>query len=101
LHPVAAAAAGFVASTDDALAWMLDGQAAVRSLWWRSGFPSWEPYSDEDEVSEGWLVLATDRAAACLREAFPDAEVMWEFVRSWRPKEKDTDERKLSGRRAL
>jgi hypothetical protein len=101
LHPVAAAAAGFVASTDDALAWMLDGQVAIRSLWWRSGFPSWEPYSDEDEVSEGWLVLATDRAAACLREAFPDAEVMWEFVRSWRPKEKDTDERKLSGRRAL
>lgn len=101
LHPIAAAAAGFDTSADDPLTWMLDGQMAIRSLWWRSGFASWEPYSDEDEVSEGWLVLASDDAVARLRERFPDAKVMWQCVRSWRPKEQDTEERKHSGQRAF
>jgi hypothetical protein len=41
------------------LDWTLDGQPAVRSLWWRSGYLRWNPYSEDDEVGEGWLVLGS------------------------------------------
>jgi hypothetical protein len=101
LHPGAASAAGLVALSDDPLAWTLDGDLAIRSLWWRSGFTGWSPYHDEDEVSEGWLVLASPSAVERLRETFPSARLLWEIVRSWRPREQETEERACSGERAF
>jgi hypothetical protein len=44
---------------DTPLDWCMDGDLAVRTVWWRSGFDRWDPYSENDEVGHGWLVLVT------------------------------------------
>ena len=49
------------------LDWSLDGRPAVRSLWWRCGYLRWSPYSEDDEVGEGWLVLGSPEIVARLR----------------------------------
>jgi hypothetical protein len=87
LNPSAATDAGLVASGDDPLGWSLGGAPAVRSVWWRSGFPYWDASSPHDEVGEGWLVLATTDAIARLRDAFPEASIAWSVTRTWRPRE--------------
>jgi hypothetical protein len=46
----------------------MDGQPTVRSVWWRSGYDRWNPYSDNDEVGEGWLVLGSAALADALRQ---------------------------------
>ncbi|UUY02653.1 ATP-binding protein [Svornostia abyssi] len=52
---------GLAADTTTPFDWCLDGELAVRTMWWRSGFDRWHPYSDYDEVGHGWLVLASAR----------------------------------------
>ena len=81
LHPAAARAAGMEPDDEDPLAWRLHGELAVRSRWWRSGFAAWPPWSDTDEVGEGWLVVASAAALEALLAAFPGAEVRWEVRR--------------------
>jgi hypothetical protein len=77
LHPAAASAAGLEPDDDDPFAWRLDGNVVVRSLWWRSGFLSWQPYSERDEVGVGWLVLARPAALDALLQVFPGARIGW------------------------
>ena len=81
LHPAAARAAGMEPEDEDPLAWRLDGEPAVRSRWWRCGFVAWPPWSDTDEVGDGWLVVASPAAVGALLAAFPGAEVRWEVRR--------------------
>lgn len=81
LHPAAARAAGMEPDDEDPLAWRLHGELAVRSRWWRSGFAAWPPWSDTDEVGEGWLVVASAAALEALLAAFPGAAVRWEVRR--------------------
>lgn len=85
LQPAAALDAGFSADEHNPFGWTLEGTAAVRSLWWRSGFTYWDPSSPHDEVGEGWLVLATPDALARLRDTFPKASITWSVTRTWRP----------------
>lgn len=77
LHPAAARAAGFEPDSGDPLAWRLNGEVAVRVVWWRSGFLSWQPYSDRDEVGDGWLVVAQPAAVEALLRVFPGARMGW------------------------
>ena len=58
-HPQLAAKLGLEPDPQDLFAWRLEGEAAVRSVWWRSGYDRWPPYSDADEVGHGWLVAAS------------------------------------------
>ena len=80
LHPAAARAAG-LEPDEEPLAWRLNGEPAVASRWWRSGFSMWLPWSDHDEVGDGWLVVASPPAVEALLSAFPGAEVRWEVRR--------------------
>lgn len=59
LHPGVADELGLMRDSSTLFGWTLDGEPAVRSVWWRSGFRFWPPYSDADEVGEGWLVVAS------------------------------------------
>jgi hypothetical protein len=59
LHPRLAGSLGLKHAEPGWLDWTLDGRLAVRSLWWRSGYLRWNPYSEDDEVGEGWLVLGS------------------------------------------
>lgn len=91
LHPAAATACGFTADPDDPLAWRLDGELAVRAIWWRSGSTTWRPNSHQDEVGEGWLLVATDAAVARLRAAYPRVAIRWVVRRQLRVKEHTTE----------
>lgn len=68
LHPEVAALLGLAPDRSSALDWRLDDELAVRSLWWRSGYDRWNPYSENDEVGHGWLVLASAEVVEGLRE---------------------------------
>lgn len=59
LHPRLATQLGLEPDPHDRFAWRLAGEPAVRSVWWRSGYDRWPPYSEDDEVGQGWLVLAS------------------------------------------
>lgn len=58
-HPQLATDLGLEPDPQDLFAWQLEGEPAVRSVWWRSGYDRWPPYSDADEVGQGWLVAAS------------------------------------------
>jgi hypothetical protein len=59
LDPEVAALLGLTAHPDTPLDWRLGEEAAIRTIWWRSGYDRWDPYSENDEVGHGWLVLAS------------------------------------------
>ena len=59
LHPTLARDLDLTPDPNDPFAWLLNDEPAVRSVWWRSGFMRWQPHSDQDEVGEGWLVVAS------------------------------------------
>ena len=68
IHPRLAASIGLsLEEQPSRLGWTLNGLPAVRSLWWRSGYLRWNPYSEHDEVGEGWLVLASPDVLERLR----------------------------------
>jgi hypothetical protein len=58
-HPQLATELGLDPDPQNLFAWRLEGEPAVRSVWWRSGYERWPPYSDADEVGQGWLVAAS------------------------------------------
>jgi hypothetical protein len=60
LHPRVAGAMELEFDNASSLDWTFDDRPAARSLWWRSGYFYWSPYSEDDEVGEGWLVLGSD-----------------------------------------
>jgi hypothetical protein len=67
LHPRVAGAMELELDDASCLNWTLDDSPAARSLWWRSGYFYWSPYSDDDEVGEGWLVLGSPEFVAQLQ----------------------------------
>jgi hypothetical protein len=67
VHPGLANSVGLTLDESGGLDWTLNGQSAVRSLWWRSGYLRWNPYSSDDEVGEGWLVLGSREFVERLR----------------------------------
>lgn len=75
-HPQLATELGLEPDPQNLFSWRLDGEPAVRSIWWRSGYDRWPPYSDADETSQGWLVAASPallerwRARQRLRQAW-------------------------------
>jgi hypothetical protein len=100
LHPGLAGSMGLKLAEPDGLDWTLDGWLAVRSLWWRSGYLRWNPYSEDDEVGEGWLVLGSREVVEHLRAGG------WELaheVRTSRRSDGDLDEEEIrvQGTRAL
>jgi hypothetical protein len=103
LHPAAALAAGLIPDDADPLAWQLGGEAAVRSIWWRSGFAYWSPHSDRDEVGDGWLVLARPHAVEALIRAFPGVEIRWEVRRRVRGRDGggELPPREITGSRTI
>jgi len=67
LHPGIADALGLRLAEPGWLDWTLNSRPAVCSMWWRSGYLYWNPYSDRDEVGEGWLVLGSPELVDHLR----------------------------------
>ena len=55
------------------IAWVDDdGVVLVESVWWVDGtLAQFETTASRDEVGEGWLVLATERAMRELQAMFP------------------------------
>jgi len=101
LHPILAGNLGLEPDPTDPFAWLLNGEPAVRSLWWRSGYERWEAWSDSDEVGEGWLVLASPEVVERLRQ-MGEWRLAW-FVLTAVRGEEDVEEREIraSGERAL
>jgi hypothetical protein len=91
LHPGAARAAGLEPDPDDPLAWCLDDEVVVRSIWWRSGYASWLHWSGGDEVGDGWLVVARPAGVRALLDAYPGGTVRWLVVREARDEEDHGD----------
>ncbi|MDA0161299.1 ATP-binding protein [Solirubrobacter ginsenosidimutans] len=87
LHPGVAAEFGLTRDLSTLFGWTLDGNPAVRSVWWRSGFRFWPPYSEADEVGEGWLVLASPALMARLA----DQGKLERLVRIWTGRRGDGD----------
>ncbi|MDP9368281.1 MAG: hypothetical protein M3Q03_08405 [Chloroflexota bacterium] len=71
LHSQLATELGLEPDRTDAFAWLLDGEPAVRSIWWRSGYDRWPPWSDADEIGQGWLVVASPALIERWRERQP------------------------------
>lgn len=67
LHPGVASELALEPDPDSRLGWTFKGEPAVQSLWWRSGYDRWPPYSEADEVGEGWIVLASTSVLEPLR----------------------------------
>jgi hypothetical protein len=101
LHPILAGNLGLDPDPADPFAWLLNGEPAVRSLWWRSGYERWEAWSDTDEVGEGWLVLGSPEVVERLRQ-MSEWRQAW-FVATAVRGEKDVEEREIraSGERGL
>jgi hypothetical protein len=100
LHPRLASSIGLRLAVPGQLDWTLDGELAARSLWWRSGYLHWNPYSEDDEVGEGWLVLGSPMLVEHLRAGG------WELAfetRTNRRGDGDVDEQEIraQGTRAL
>ena len=100
MRPRLAGAIGLDLDKPGRLDWTLNGQPAVRSLWWRSGYLRWNPYSEVDEVGEGWLVVGSPEIAERLRAS--GWELCYE-VRTSRRGDSEVDEQELRvmGTRAL
>lgn len=100
LHPGLAEILG-LESEDGWLDWTLDGCPAVRSIWWRSGFLRWNPYSESDEVGEGWLVIGSPKVFERLY-ATGEWAVRWEAVTASRGESSGEEaEIRSTGSRAL
>jgi hypothetical protein len=67
LHPGLAGQLELEADPEAPLGWTIEGEPGVQSVWWRSGYDRWQPYSDADEVGEGWIVLASPAVVDRLR----------------------------------
>lgn len=90
LHPGAATVAGLKPGAE-LLSWALNGQIVVRSIWWRSGFAQWQPYSNGEEVGDGWLVVANADGITALVDAFPDAAIGWSVARRLRAEDENIE----------
>ncbi len=101
LHPILAGNLGLDPDPADPFAWLLNGEPAVRSLWWRSGYEKWEPWSDSDETGEGWLVLGSPEFVKHLCQ-MGEWRLAW-FVATAVRGEKDVEQREIraSGERGL
>lgn len=84
VHPRLALEVGLQPHPRSPLDWTLDGEAAVRSIWWRSGFAWWPTHSDIDEVGEGWLVVGTREVARRI-EGLGEARRAWHTRTTERP----------------
>jgi hypothetical protein len=80
-HPAVARELGWM-PCDGLFAWCdSSGAAMVHSMWWKNGTPITQMGS-EDEIGEGWLVLATDEAMRQLRELHPTLHPCASLARS-------------------
>ena len=72
LNPAVAFRLGWSISDDGMFRWVNDqGRVMVESIWWMDGRPMLlGDSSTEDEVGEGWLVLASECALAQIEAAF-------------------------------
>ena len=58
---------------DGLLSWAnSDGQTMVESVWWADGLVGQSPRHHEDEVGEGWLVLASEPAWEAIASLLPN-----------------------------
>jgi hypothetical protein len=84
LHSQAAKEIGLAPDPERPLIWRWDGEVAVRSFWWRSGYLRWPSRSPEDEVGEGWLVLARPVILEMLASTFGAVRRAWRITTSMR-----------------
>lgn len=104
LHPAISAEFGLERDPAGLFAWRLDGELVARSVWWRSGYRRWAPYSPVDEVGEGWLVLARAALIAKMGERYgADAlRTAWRVRTAMRDESSsEREERERSGIRPL
>jgi hypothetical protein len=99
LHPRLAGSMGLTLEDASWLDWSFEGRPAVRSLWWRSGYFYWSPYSEEDEVGEGWLVLGSPEVLE--RLCAGGWELAYEVRTLRRGEDGDAQEVLVEGTRAL
>ena len=72
LNPAIAIRLGWSIAVDGIFRWVDDqGRVMVESIWWMDGRPMLHADGlPEDEVGEGWLVLASESALGQIEEAF-------------------------------
>ncbi len=71
LNPMVGHALGWVLSSDGYFHWVnREGQTMARSVWWMDGLIAHQPPKFDDEVGEGWLVVAAPKALAEITAEF-------------------------------
>jgi hypothetical protein len=94
LHPRLARACGWTRDNDALAGWLDDDGPVVSSLWWRSGWLDSTSWADHQEVGEGWLVLAQERALNRLAEALDGQPgVAWQVKRDYLAEGRSSDRR--------
>jgi hypothetical protein len=73
LNPVVATQLGWTLKETGLFAWCNErGEVMVETVWWADGSLHHHPPEFDDEVGEGWLVLASPVGVATLKAIFPD-----------------------------
>lgn len=78
INPSIASALGWRASGEGLFRWVDEaGEVMAESIWWADGWRQMEPPEQQDEVGEGWLVVASPSAV----KALIDFEPLSQYVR--------------------
>jgi hypothetical protein len=84
LNPTIAHQMGWNLAEDGRFRWVNnDGQTMVESIWWSDGFVGQHPPHFEDEVGEGWLVIASQNALSGLKSKFNNLKRIVSITRSF------------------
>lgn len=84
LNPMIARQVGWNLSKDGLFRWINDkGEVMVESIWWSDGFIGQHPPHFDDEVGEGWLVIASQNALYALKSESNNLRRMVNVIRNF------------------
>lgn len=84
LNPVVARQMGWRLSKDGLFRWVNnEGQTMVESIWWSDGFIEQRPPRFDDDVGEGWLVIASQNALSDIKSKFNKLKRIVSITRSF------------------
>ena len=100
INPVIAHDLGWKFARDGLFRWTNeDGDVMIESIWWLDGLMDHNPPLLDDEVGEGWLVLATSEAFGQIKDHYGslkmqvvvEREFYQDRVKKWNKKSKQVD----------